>query len=250
MSASQRPGKNSPDATDASPDDQPTLQTFADAYGTAETMARPIEIATPEADDHGFSTDHVAIDIPECFIERYGHADTLREALRMAEQAPTTGANTLGTCPQCYSTRLSVKTGYDSQQTHKAALVCTQCRAHLAVPGGAGSFRESAKPVDPRREIIPVEVGDASRYHVADGCTASGRTEKLTAAEVIDRGLTPCEHDACQPAVQWRDCDQCGRPTFGAVAGIERHGAHIEDGLRRRKRVGGRRRSPSSMCAP
>jgi len=221
MSASQRPGKNSPDATDASPDDQPTLQTFADAYGTAETMARPIEIATPEADDHGFSTDHVAIDIPECFIERYGHADTLREALRMAEQAPTTGANTLGTCPQCYSTRLSVKTGYESQQTHSAAaLVCTQCRAHLGIPGGAGSFEGDCRPVDPRQEVIPVEVGGASRYHAADGCTPTGAVEELTAAEVIDRGLEPCDAAACQPDAEWRSCDHCGAPTFGAVEGI------------------------------
>jgi hypothetical protein len=222
MSASQRPGKNSPDTTrdDAPPDDHPTLQTFAETHGTTEEMARPIAIAKPEPNDRGFPTAHVAVDIPEQFIERYGHADTVAEALRCAEQAPTTGENTLGTCPRCYSTRLSVKTGYDSQQTHKAALVCTQCRAHLAVPGGAGSFRESAKPVDPRREIIPVEVGDAARYHVADGCTASGRTEKLTAAEVIDRGLEPCQHDACQPDAEWRACDQCGRPTFGAVEGI------------------------------
>ena len=221
MSASQRPGKNSPDATDASPDDQPTLQTFADAYGTAETMARPIEISTPEADDWGFSVPEECVAIPEQFIAEYGHADTLREALRLAEQAAGTGPNTLGTCPQCYSTRLSAKTGYDSQQTHTAAsLVCTQCRAHLGIPGGAGSFDGDCRPVDPRAEVIPVEVGDAARYHAIEGCTASGRTETLTAAEVVDRGLEPCQHDACQPAVQWRSCDHCGAPTFNAVAGI------------------------------
>ena len=221
MSAQPHPTTTSDATDDAPPDDHPTLQTFADAHGTTDAMPRPIEITEPEPDEWGFDTDGVAIAIPEQFVAQYGHCETLADALAAAEQAPTTGANTLGTCPQCYSTRLSVKTGYDSQQTHTAAsLVCTQCRAHLGIPGGAGSFDGDARPVDPRQEIIPVEVGDAARYHAADGCTASGRTETLTAAEVIERGLEPCQHDACQPAVQWRSCDHCGAPTFGAVEGI------------------------------
>jgi len=99
MSASQRPGKNSPDATDAPPDDQPTLDTFADAHGTTDTIERPIAITEPADDAWGFPTDGVAIAIPEQFIAE-------------------------------------------------------------------------------------------------------------------------CQHEDCQPAVEWRDCDQCGQPTFGAVEGI------------------------------
>lgn len=202
-------------------DTHPTLQTFADAHGTTDAMPRPIEITEPEPDEWGFDTDGVAIAIPEQFVAQYGHCETLADALAAAEQAPTTtDTDELARCPRCYSQRVVSKPGYDSQHTQPGTLVCTDCRAHLGIPGGAGSFDGDCRPVDPRREIIPVEVGDAARYHVADGCTPSGATEKLTAAEVIGRGLDPCEADGCQPDVQYRDCDQCGAPTFNAVAGI------------------------------
>jgi len=187
MSASQRPGKNSPDATREEPPD-------INAY---------------------------EIDIPDAFIEGFA-GDTVAEKLRAAEQAPsTTAREDMGQCPACRSVRLSPKPGLDSQHDRAGTLVCTSCRAHLAVPGGAGSFEGSAQPCDPRQEIIPVTVGSASRYHVADGCAFTGGTvETVTAAAVVERDLEPCQADACQPAAEWRACDACGQPTFGAVENI------------------------------
>jgi len=80
MSALQRPGKNSPDTTreDAPPD--------IDAY---------------------------EIDIPEDFVAAYPAADTVVEALRLAEQAPAHDADDTDDreCPRCSSVRIKVKTG-------------------------------------------------------------------------------------------------------------------------------------------
>lgn len=164
--------------------------------------------------------DAYPIEIPPAFVEAF-EGDTVVEKLRNAERAPsTTEREDMGQCPRCYSVRLSPKPGYDSQHDQPGTLACTQCRAHLGVPGGAEGFDGAARPIDPRREVVPVEVGSASRYHLADGCAFVGATERLTAAEVVARGLTPCEADACQPDVQWRACDHCGAPTFGAVDGI------------------------------
>jgi len=102
MSASQRPGKNSPDTTrnDAPPD--------IDAY---------------------------AIEIPDAFIEGFAGA-TVVEKLRNAEQAPAHDADTTAdrTCPRCSSVRIRRKTGVDSQQEHTTDWVCTHCRTHFDDP--------------------------------------------------------------------------------------------------------------------
>jgi len=103
MSASQRPGKNSPDATrdDAPPD--------INAY---------------------------EIDIPEGFVAAYPAADTVAEALRLAEQAPAHDADTTADreCPRCSSVRIKRKTGVESQQEHATNWVCTHCRTHFDDP--------------------------------------------------------------------------------------------------------------------
>jgi DNA-directed RNA polymerase subunit RPC12/RpoP len=103
MSASTRPGKNGPDTTreDAPPD--------IDAY---------------------------EIDIPEDFVAAYPAADTVVEALRLAEQAPAHDADDTDDreCPRCSSVRIKVKTGVSSQQTHQTEFVCTHCRTHFDDP--------------------------------------------------------------------------------------------------------------------
>jgi len=121
MSALQRPGKNSPDPTrdDAPPD--------IDAY---------------------------EIDIPEGFVRAYPSADTVAEALRLAEQAPAHDAADTDDreCPRCSSVRIKRKTGVDSQQTHATEFVCTSCRTHFD---------------DPERP-------DLGEIHFADGQTQLG----------------------------------------------------------------------------
>jgi hypothetical protein len=121
MSALQRPGKNSPDTTR---DDAP-----------------------PDIDSY-------AIDIPDGFVAAYPTADTVAEALRLAEQAPAHDADTTDDreCPRCSSVRIKRKTGVGSQQTHETAFVCTSCRTH---------FDDPTRP----------EVGD---IHFADGQTQLG----------------------------------------------------------------------------
>jgi hypothetical protein len=103
MSAKPRTGKSTPDATrdDAPPD--------INAY----------EIA-----------------IPEGFVGAYPAADTVAEALRLAEQAPAHDADTTADreCPRCSSVRIKRKTGADSQQTHATDFVCTHCRTHFDDP--------------------------------------------------------------------------------------------------------------------
>jgi hypothetical protein len=101
MSASQRPGKNSPDTTREEPPD-------IDAY---------------------------AIAIPDAFLEGFD-GDTVAEKLRAAEQAPAHDADTTAdrTCPRCSSVRIRRKTGVDSQQTHETDWVCTSCRTHFDDP--------------------------------------------------------------------------------------------------------------------
>lgn len=180
--------------------------------------AQPQPTTTSDATDEQIDPHGI---VPEDFVDAYD-ADSIPEALANAEQAPsTTAREDMGQCPACRSVRLSPKPGLDSQHDRAGTLVCTSCRAHLGVPGGAGSFEGSAQPCDPRQEIIAVAVGSASRYHVADGCAFTGGTvETVTAAEVVARGLEPCQCDACQPAAEWRRCDACGQPTFGAVEGI------------------------------
>jgi DNA-directed RNA polymerase subunit RPC12/RpoP len=103
MSAKPRTGKSTPDTTrdDAPPD--------INAY----------EIA-----------------IPEGFVGAYPAADTVAEALRLAEQAPAHDADTTADreCPRCSSVRITRKTGYDSQQEHTTQWVCTHCRTHFDDP--------------------------------------------------------------------------------------------------------------------
>jgi hypothetical protein len=180
--------------------------------------AQPHPTTTSDATDEQIDPHGI---VPEDFVDAYD-ADSIPEALANAEQAPsTTAREDMGQCPACRSVRLSPKPGLDSQHDRAGTLVCTGCRAHLGVPGGAGSFEDSAAPTVPTREIIPVTIGSANRYHVADGCAfTGGAVETVTAAEVVARGLEPCQHDACQPAAEWRACDHCGQPTFGAVEGI------------------------------
>jgi DNA-directed RNA polymerase subunit RPC12/RpoP len=113
MSASQRPGKNSPDTTrdDAPPD--------IDAY---------------------------AISIPQAFIEGF-EGDTIPEKLRAAERAPsTTGASERGACERCGSVRVHKKTGFDSQHEVDRPYRCTNCGAHIEelVPPAIGA-RDSAQ---------------------------------------------------------------------------------------------------------
>jgi len=96
MSASQRPGKNSPDTTREEPPD-------IDAY---------------------------AIAIPDAFIEGFA-GDTVAEKLRAAERAPsTTGQQERQGCPECGSVRVHRCIGYDDQQVTDAPYRCTNCGAH------------------------------------------------------------------------------------------------------------------------
>jgi len=103
MSASQRPGKNSPDTTR---DDAP-----------------------PDIDSY-------AIEIPDEFVRAYPDADTVAEKLRAAEQAPAHDADECDDteCPRCSSVRIKRKTGVDSQQEHTTDFVCTHCRTHFDDP--------------------------------------------------------------------------------------------------------------------
>jgi len=121
MSTSMSSGKNSPDTTrdDVPPD--------IDAY---------------------------AIEIPEAFVRAYPSADTVAEALRLAEQAPAHDADTTDDreCPRCSSVRIKRKTGVSSQQTHETEWVCTSCRTH---------FDSAERP-------------DLGEIHFADGQTQLG----------------------------------------------------------------------------
>jgi len=113
MSASQRPGKNSPDATR--------------------------EDAPPDINSY-------AIAIPEAFIEGF-EGDTIPEKLRAAERAPsTTGASERGACERCGSVRVHKKTGYDDQHDVDRPYRCTNCGAHIEelVPPAIGA-RDSAQ---------------------------------------------------------------------------------------------------------
>jgi DNA-directed RNA polymerase subunit RPC12/RpoP len=77
-----------------------------------------------------------AIDIPADFVAAYPTADTVAEALRLAEQAPAHDAADTEDreCPRCSSVRIKRKTGADSQQTHATDFVCTHCRTHFDDP--------------------------------------------------------------------------------------------------------------------
>jgi len=176
---------------------------------------------TPDAtrDDAPPDINAYAIEIPDAFIDAYD-GDTVAEKLRAAERAPsTTEREDMGRCPACGSVCLSPKPGYDSQHDHPGTLVCTNCRAHLGVPGGAEGFDGAAEPARPTQWVAPAPWADT--YHLVDGCeTVTARPIEATAAELDARGLTPCQCDACQPAAEWRRCDACGQPTFGAVEGI------------------------------
>jgi len=108
MSASQRPGKNSPDTTR--------------------------EDAPPDINSY-------AIDIPDAFIDAY-EGDTIPEKLRAAERAPsTTGASERGACCRCGSVRVHKKTGFDSQHDVDRPYRCTNCGAHVEelVPPAIGA---------------------------------------------------------------------------------------------------------------
>jgi len=109
---------------------------------------------TDAADDVPPDIDAYAIEIPESFVEAYPAADTVVEALRLAEQAPAHDADTTDDreCPRCSSVRIKRKTGVSSQQTHQTDWVCTSCRTHFD---------------DPERP----EVGE---IHFADGQTQLG----------------------------------------------------------------------------
>jgi DNA-directed RNA polymerase subunit RPC12/RpoP len=102
MSASQRPGKNSPDTTREEPPD-------INAY---------------------------AIDIPEGFVAAYPAADTVAEALRRAEQAPAHDADTVehAECPRCSSRRLSPKSSGTQDTKLTEGYVCETCRTHVSDP--------------------------------------------------------------------------------------------------------------------
>jgi len=95
-----------------------------------------------------------AIDIPADFVAAYPAADTVAEALRLAEQAPAHDADTTDDreCPRCSSVRIRRKTGVSSQQTHETEWVCTSCRTH---------FDSAERP-------------DLGEIHFADGQTQLG----------------------------------------------------------------------------
>jgi DNA-directed RNA polymerase subunit RPC12/RpoP len=110
--------------------------------------------STDPADDVPPDIDSYAIDIPEAFVAAYPAADTVVEALRLAEQAPAHDADTTDDreCPRCSSVRIKRKTGVDSQQTHETEFVCTHCRTH---------FDSAERP-------------DLGEIHFADGQTQLG----------------------------------------------------------------------------
>jgi DNA-directed RNA polymerase subunit RPC12/RpoP len=100
--------------------------------------AQPRETTTSDAtaDDVPPDINAYAIDIPEGFVAAYPTADTVAEALRLAEQAPAHDAADTEDreCPRCSSVRIKRKTGADSQQTHATDFVCTHCRTHFDDP--------------------------------------------------------------------------------------------------------------------
>jgi len=107
MSASQRPGKNGPDATDDVP---PDINSY------------PIEI-------------------PQAFLDAY-EGDTVIEKLRNAEAAEsTTGESERDACNRCGSVRVHRKTGFDSQHDVDRPYRCTDCGAHISelVPPAIGA---------------------------------------------------------------------------------------------------------------
>jgi DNA-directed RNA polymerase subunit RPC12/RpoP len=109
---------------------------------------------TDAADDVPPDIDAYEIEIPDGFVAAYPTADTVVEALRLAEQAPAHDAADTDDreCPRCSSVRIRRKTGVSSQQTHETEWVCTHCRTH---------FDDPTRP----------EVGD---IHFADGQTQLG----------------------------------------------------------------------------
>jgi len=117
--------------------------------------AQPRETTTTDpADDVPPDIDSYAIDIPEAFVRAYPDADTVVEALRLAEQAPAHDAADTDDreCPRCSSVRIRRKTGVSSQQTHETEWVCTSCRTH---------FDSAERP-------------DLGEIHFADGQTQLG----------------------------------------------------------------------------
>jgi len=101
MSASQRPGKKSPDTTrdDAPPD--------IDAY---------------------------AIDIPQAFVDAYPAAETVAEALTLAEEAPSTTDRGVKECVRCGSVRLSPKSNGTQKHKRTEGYVCENCGTHQSDP--------------------------------------------------------------------------------------------------------------------
>jgi len=101
MSTTQPTGKNSPDTTrdDAPPD--------IDAY---------------------------AIDIPQAFVDGYPAAETVVEALELAEDAPSTTEGGMPQCVRCSSVRLSPKSNGKQSTKLTEGYVCENCGTHQSDP--------------------------------------------------------------------------------------------------------------------
>jgi DNA-directed RNA polymerase subunit RPC12/RpoP len=92
------------------------------------TKRAPTPAADGEADPHDI--------VPDSFLEQYPEADSIADALRAAERAPsTTDRDALPRCPDCGSTKLQLKTGSaDRERAIDTAYKCNHCGSHVDDP--------------------------------------------------------------------------------------------------------------------
>jgi predicted RNA-binding Zn-ribbon protein involved in translation (DUF1610 family) len=97
----------------------------------------PADADAPDDDD----TDHDPYGIvPEGFCAAWG-ADSIPEALRRAEQAPsTTVASDRGYCPDCGSVRIAEKPSDNTAQRRREDYECHHCGAHFDQPVSQTAF--------------------------------------------------------------------------------------------------------------
>jgi len=90
--------------------------------------------------------------VPDGFVERWG-ASSIDEALRKAEQAPsTTPDGEMRRCPDCGSVKIVSKPGHKEMPNKRdEPLKCGECGAHLSsaapsreesMPGEQATFRD------------------------------------------------------------------------------------------------------------
>jgi len=95
--------------------------------------------ATPDAaeaaDERALpDIDAYAIEIPQAFVDAYPAADTVVEALELAEEAPSTTEGEMKECPRCDSVRLSPKSNGTQKHKRTEGYTCENCGLHVSDP--------------------------------------------------------------------------------------------------------------------